>query len=61
MVDLPFFALIALVVLLVKALLVTIVSLVLGNSLRVSLMAGMALAQIGEFPLCWPKAAFATM
>ncbi|KAA6232784.1 sodium:proton exchanger [Chlorobium phaeovibrioides] len=49
MIDLPFFALIALVVLLVKGLLVAIVSLVLGNSLRVSLMAGMALAQIGEF------------
>lgn len=49
MINLPFFVAIALAVLLVKGLLVTIVSIFLGNSLRVSLMAGMALAQIGEF------------
>ena len=49
MVNLPLFIFIALVVLLVKGLLVAGVSLFLGNSLRVSMMAGMALAQIGEF------------
>lgn len=49
MVDLPLFIFIALVVLVVKAVLVYGVSMVLGNSLRVSMMAGMALAQIGEF------------
>jgi CPA2 family monovalent cation:H+ antiporter-2 len=49
MMNLPFFILIALVVLLVKGLLVAGVSLFLGHSLRVSMMAGMALAQIGEF------------
>ncbi len=49
MINLPLFVSIALVVLLVKGLLVAGVSLVLGNSLRVSMMAGMALAQIGEF------------
>ena len=49
MINLPLFIVIALVVLLVKGMLVSGVSLFLGNSLRVSLMAGMALAQIGEF------------
>ena len=49
MINLPLFVSIALVVLLVKGLLVAGVSLFLGNSLRVSMMAGMALAQIGEF------------
>jgi len=49
MINLPFFVSIALLVLLVKGLIVAAVSLFLGNSLRVSMMAGMALAQIGEF------------
>ncbi len=49
MVNLPLFIFIALAVLLVKGLLVAGVSIFLGNSLRVSMMAGMALAQIGEF------------
>ena len=49
MVNLPLYVSIALVVLLVKGLIVAGVSLSLGNSLRVSMMAGMALAQIGEF------------
>jgi CPA2 family monovalent cation:H+ antiporter-2 len=49
MVNLPLFVSIALGVLLVKGLIVAGVSLFLGNSLRVSMMAGMALAQIGEF------------
>ena len=49
MVNLPLFVFIALGVLLVKGLIVAGVSLFLGNSLRVSMMAGMALAQIGEF------------
>ncbi|MEI6847502.1 MAG: cation:proton antiporter [Chlorobiaceae bacterium] len=48
-INLLFFVAIALGVLLVKGLLVSGVSLFLGNSLRVSMMAGMALAQIGEF------------
>ncbi len=49
MINLPLFVSIALVVLLVKGMIVAAVSLSLGNSLRVSMMAGMALAQIGEF------------
>ena len=49
MINLPLFVSIALLVLLVKGLIVAGVSLSLGNSLRVSMMAGMALAQIGEF------------
>ena len=49
MINLPLFVLIALLVLLVKGLLVAGIALALGNSLRVSMMAGMALAQIGEF------------
>ncbi|MBZ4218995.1 MAG: cation:proton antiporter [Chlorobium sp.] len=49
MVNLPLYVSIALLVLLVKGLIVAGVSLSLGNSLRVSMMAGMALAQIGEF------------
>ena len=49
MINLPLFVSIALVVLLVKGLLVAGISLFLGNSIRVSMMAGMALAQIGEF------------
>ena len=49
MINLPFFVTIALLVLMVKGLIVAGVSLSLGNSLRVSMMAGMALAQIGEF------------
>ena len=49
MVNLPLFVSIALGVLLVKGLIVAGVSLFLGNSIRVSMMAGMALAQIGEF------------
>jgi CPA2 family monovalent cation:H+ antiporter-2 len=49
MINLPLFISIALVVLLVKGMIVSGVSLFLGNSLRVSMMAGMALAQIGEF------------
>ncbi|NTW83734.1 MAG: sodium:proton exchanger [Chlorobiaceae bacterium] len=48
-INLPLFVAIALVVLLVKGILVAGVSLFLGNSPRVSMMAGMALAQIGEF------------
>ncbi|NTW68910.1 MAG: sodium:proton exchanger [Chlorobiaceae bacterium] len=48
-INLPLFITIALMVLLVKGLVVGGVSLFLGNSLRVSMMAGMALAQIGEF------------
>jgi CPA2 family monovalent cation:H+ antiporter-2 len=48
-INLPFFTLIALAVLLVKGVLIAGVSLFLGNSPRVSMMAGMALAQIGEF------------
>ncbi len=49
MINLPLFVSIALVVLFVKGLLVAGISLFLGNSMRVSMMAGMALAQIGEF------------
>ena len=49
MINLPLFVSIALVVLLVKGLIVAGVSLSLRNSPRVSMMAGMALAQIGEF------------
>ncbi|MBM3422142.1 MAG: cation:proton antiporter [Chlorobi bacterium] len=49
MINLPLFVGIAIAVLLVKGLLVTGVSLFLGYSTRVSMMAGMALAQIGEF------------
>ncbi len=49
MINLPLFVSIALLVLLVKGLLVAGISLFLGNSMRVSMMAGMALAQIGEF------------
>ncbi|MEI7748299.1 MAG: cation:proton antiporter [Chlorobiaceae bacterium] len=49
MINLPLFVSIALIVLLVKGLLVAGISLFLGNSMRVSMMAGMALAQIGEF------------
>ncbi|ABL64965.1 cation:proton antiporter [Chlorobium phaeobacteroides] len=48
-INLPLFISIALGVLLVKGMLVTGVSLFLGYSMRVSMMAGMALAQIGEF------------
>ena len=48
-INLPLFIAIAIVVLLVKGVLVSGVSLFLGNSPRVSMMAGMALAQIGEF------------
>ncbi len=48
-INLPLFIAIALAVLMVKGLIVALVSLSLGNSLRVSMMAGMALAQIGEF------------
>jgi len=48
-INLPLFIAIALMVLLVKGLVVGGVSIFLGNSLRVSMMAGMALAQIGEF------------
>ena len=48
-INLPLFISIALGVLLVKGLLVAGVSLFLGYSTRVSMMAGMALAQIGEF------------
>uniref|UniRef100_Q3AQC0 Kef-type potassium/proton antiporter, CPA2 family n=1 Tax=Chlorobium chlorochromatii (strain CaD3) TaxID=340177 RepID=Q3AQC0_CHLCH len=47
--NLPLFIAIAVVVLLVKGLVVAGIGLFLGNSLRVSMMAGMALAQIGEF------------
>ncbi|MEI7934416.1 MAG: cation:proton antiporter [Chlorobiaceae bacterium] len=49
MINLPLFVSIALLVLFVKGLLVAGISLFLGNSARVSMMAGMALAQIGEF------------
>ncbi|MFZ4524371.1 MAG: cation:proton antiporter [Chlorobium sp.] len=49
MINLPLFVSLALVVLFVKGLLVAGISLFLGNSMRVSMMAGMALAQIGEF------------
>jgi len=57
MINLPLFISIALVVLLLKALLVAAVSIFLGNSLRVSMMAGMALAQIGEFSFVLAEAA----
>ena len=49
MINLPLFISIALLVLFVKGLLVAGIALFLGNSIRVSMMAGMALAQIGEF------------
>jgi monovalent cation:H+ antiporter-2, CPA2 family len=48
-INLPFFFSIAIAVLFVKVILVAGVSLFLGNSPRVSMLAGMALAQIGEF------------
>ncbi len=49
LIELPWLVLIAVVVLVVKALIMTAISMALGYSSRVSLMAGMALAQIGEF------------
>jgi CPA2 family monovalent cation:H+ antiporter-2 len=49
MIELPWFIVIALVVLAVKGMIMTIISLLLGYSMRVSVMAGMTLAQIGEF------------
>jgi CPA2 family monovalent cation:H+ antiporter-2 len=49
MIDLPWLVGLALVVLVVKGVIMTGVSLTLGYSSRVSLMSGMALAQIGEF------------
>jgi CPA2 family monovalent cation:H+ antiporter-2 len=49
MIELPWLIAIALLVLLVKGFVMTLVSMGLGFSSRVSLMSGMALAQIGEF------------
>jgi CPA2 family monovalent cation:H+ antiporter-2 len=49
MIDLPWLVLVAIVVLVVKGVIMTGISLTLGFSSRVSVMAGMALAQIGEF------------
>lgn len=49
MIELPWLVGIAVIVLVVKALIMTGIALTLGFSMRVSLMAGMALAQIGEF------------
>lgn len=49
LVDLPWLIAVAIVVLVIKGAIVTIISMGLGYSSRVSLMAGMALAQIGEF------------
>jgi len=57
-IDLPLFITIALGVLLIKGLIVTIVTFVLGYSFRVSIMAGMALAQIGEFSFILSETAF---
>lgn len=48
-VDFPWLVAVAIVVLILKGAVVTVVSMGLGYSSRVSLMAGMALAQIGEF------------
>jgi CPA2 family monovalent cation:H+ antiporter-2 len=48
-IDLPWLVLVAVVVLVVKGLIMTGISMTLGFSSRVSVMAGMALAQIGEF------------
>jgi CPA2 family monovalent cation:H+ antiporter-2 len=48
-IDLPWLVLVAVVVLVVKGLIMTGISMMLGFSSRVSVMAGMALAQIGEF------------
>jgi len=56
-IDLPLFMAIALGVLLLKGVLVAVLSLLLGYSFRVSLMAGMALAQIGEFSFVLAEAA----
>ncbi|NTU58783.1 MAG: sodium:proton exchanger [Chlorobiaceae bacterium] len=49
LIDLPWLVLVAVVVLVVKAVIMTAISMTLGFSARVSVMAGMALAQIGEF------------
>ncbi|WP_164926915.1 cation:proton antiporter [Chlorobaculum tepidum] len=49
MIELPWLIAIALVVLVVKGLIMTGILMALGFSLRVSLMSGMVLAQIGEF------------
>lgn len=49
MIELPWLMAIALVVLLVKGVIMTGISMSLGFSSRVSLMSGMVLAQIGEF------------
>lgn len=49
MIDLPWLVGVAILVLVVKGVVVTGVSMALGYSSRVSLIAGMALAQIGEF------------
>ncbi len=57
-IDLPLFITIAVGVLLVKGAIVTIVTFVLGYSFRVSIMAGMALAQIGEFSFILSETAF---
>ncbi|HWR01158.1 MAG TPA: cation:proton antiporter [Chlorobaculum sp.] len=48
-IDLPWLVLVAIVVLVVKGVIMTGISMTLGFSSRVSVMAGMALAQIGEF------------
>ncbi|NTW52841.1 MAG: sodium:proton exchanger [Chlorobiaceae bacterium] len=49
MIDLPWLVLVAIVVLVVKGVIMAGISMALGFSSRVSVMAGMALAQIGEF------------
>lgn len=49
MIELPWLIGVALVVLLVKGIVMTGISMALGFSTRVSLMSGMVLAQIGEF------------
>ncbi len=57
-IDLPLFITIAIGVLLVKGLIVTVVTFILGYSFRVSIMTGMALAQIGEFSFILSETAY---
>ncbi|PIO49092.1 MAG: sodium:proton exchanger [[Chlorobium] sp. 445] len=53
--ELPLYLLLAVAVLVVNAALATVVGIALGYSLRVSLMAGMVLAQVGEFSFVLAK------
>jgi CPA2 family monovalent cation:H+ antiporter-2 len=55
LIELPWLVAIAMAVLLVKGTIMTGISLLLGFPLRVSVMAGMALAQIGEFSFVLAK------